>query len=68
MKIIDIDVFLNDNVWGYVLKIPLRNSAVYNFYKLIPFPTKVNNSENTFVFIESERDFLMIDTLKRMLN
>jgi hypothetical protein len=28
MKIIDIDVFLNDNVLGYVLKIPLVNSDV----------------------------------------
>jgi hypothetical protein len=66
MKIIYIDVFLNDNVLGYVLKIPLVNSDVYNLYKLIPFPTKVNNSENTFVYIESERDFLMIDTMKQM--
>jgi hypothetical protein len=39
---------------------------VQNLYKLIPFPTKVNNTENTFVFIESERDFLMLDALKQM--
>jgi hypothetical protein len=66
MKIIDVDVFLSDNVLGYVLKIPLVNSAVYNLYKLIPFPTKVHNSENTFVFIESERKFLVVDTLKQV--
>jgi hypothetical protein len=66
MKIIGVDVFLNYNVWGYVLKIPLVNSDVYNSYKLILFPTKVNNSENTFVYIESERDVLMIDTLKQL--
>jgi hypothetical protein len=66
MKIIDVDMFLNNNVLGYVLKIPLGNSDVYNLYKLIPFPTKVNNSENTFIYIGSERDFLMIDTLKQV--
>jgi hypothetical protein len=66
MKIFDIDVFLNDNVLGYVLKVPLVNSAVYNLYKLIPFPTKINNSENIFVFIESEKGFLMTDTLKQV--
>ncbi|PNF43974.1 hypothetical protein B7P43_G00917 [Cryptotermes secundus] len=66
MNIIDIDVFLNNNLLGYVLKIPLVNSAVFHLYKLIPFPTKVNNSENIFVFIESEKDFLMIDTLKQV--
>jgi hypothetical protein len=51
---------------GYVLKIPLVYSDVYNLYKLIPFPTKVNNSENTFVYIESERHILMRDTMKQM--
>jgi hypothetical protein len=66
MKIIDIEVFLNENVLGYILKIPLVNSDMYNLYKLIPFPTKVNDSENTFVYIESERGFLMIDTMKQM--
>jgi hypothetical protein len=66
MKIIDIDMFLNDNVLGYVINLPLVNSAVYNLYKLIPFPTKVNNSENAFVFIENEKDFLMRDTLKQI--
>jgi hypothetical protein len=66
MNIVDIDVFLNDDVLGYVLKTPLVNSAVYNLYKLIPFPTKVNSSENTFVFIEGEKDYFMIDTLKQV--
>jgi hypothetical protein len=64
---IDIDVFLNDHDLGYVLKIPLLNSAVCNLYKLIQFPTEVNNSKNTFVFIQSERDFLMIDIVACLL-
>jgi hypothetical protein len=66
LKIIVIAVNINDNVLGYVLKIPLVNSDVYNLYKLIPFPTKVNNSENAFVYIESEKEFLMIETLKQV--
>jgi hypothetical protein len=41
-------------------------SDVYNLYMFIPFLTKVYNSEKTFVSIESERDFLMIDTMKQM--
>jgi hypothetical protein len=65
IQIID-NVFLNDNVLVYVLKIHLRHSSVHNLYKLIPFPMKVNNTENTFVFIESERDFLILDALKQM--
>jgi hypothetical protein len=67
MKIIDIDVFLNDNVLGNVLKKRFLNSAaVYNLYKLILFPTEVNNSENTSVFVESEKDYFMPDAVKQV--
>jgi hypothetical protein len=58
-------MFLND-ILGYILKIPLVHSAVYNLNKLIPFPTKVKNSEDTFVFTGSEEDYLLMDTLKQM--
>jgi hypothetical protein len=69
MDIVDIDVFLNDNIFGYILRIPIVHSVVYNLYNLIPFPTKVRNSENTFVFISSEEDYLLMDTLNKcMLN
>jgi hypothetical protein len=66
MDIVDIDVFLNDNILVYILRIPLVHSVVYNLYKLIPFPTRVRNSEDTFVFISSEEDYLLMDTLKQM--
>jgi hypothetical protein len=62
---VDIDVFLNDNILWYILRIPLVRSVVYNLYKLIPFPTKVRNSEDTFVFISSEENYLLMDTLKQ---
>jgi hypothetical protein len=64
MDFIDINVFINDNVLGYILRIPLVHSVVYNLYKLIPFPTRVQNSEDTFVFIGSEKDYLLMDTRK----
>jgi hypothetical protein len=41
-------------------------TTIITYDKLIPFPTKVNNSENTFVFIESEKDYLVIDTTKHV--
>jgi hypothetical protein len=69
MVIIDTDVFLIDNILGYILRIPLVNSVVYNLYKMIPFPTKVKNSRDTFVFIGTEKNYLLMDTLKQsMLN
>jgi hypothetical protein len=66
MDIVDIDVFLNDNILGHILRIPLVHCVVYNLYKLIPFPTKVRNSEDTFVFISSEENYLLMDTLKQI--
>jgi hypothetical protein len=55
-------MFLNEDVLGYVLKIPLVNSAVYNLYKLIPFSTKANDSENALALIESEKNSFMTGT------
>lgn len=59
INIIDIDVFVNNSILEYVLRTPLVNSVIYNLYKLNPFPTKVKNSKDTFVFIGSEKDYLL---------
>jgi hypothetical protein len=59
MGVIDIDVFVNDYVLGYVLRASLVNSVVYNLYQLIPFPARVKNSQSTFVIISSEKDYLL---------
>jgi hypothetical protein len=66
MNVIDIDVFVNDYVLGYVLSSPLVNSEVYNLYHLIPFPTRVKNSQNTFVIIGSEKDYLLWTRWKKI--
>jgi hypothetical protein len=55
INITDIDVFLNDNILGYILRIPLVHSVVYNLCKLIPFLTHVKNSQDTFVFTGSKK-------------
>lgn len=39
---------------------------MYNLYRLIPFPTKVNDSENNFVFMESDKDYLIVDSMKQV--
>ena len=66
MKITDVDVFLNDSVLGYVVRIRLVNTVVLSVYKLTQFPTRIKNSEDTFPFIGSEKDYLLMDTLKQM--
>jgi hypothetical protein len=69
MNVIDIDVYVNDYVLGHVLRTPLVNSVVYNLYQLIPSPTRVKNSQNTFVIIGSDKDYLLWTLWKKsMLN
>jgi len=66
MKVIEIDVFVNYYALGYVLWAPLVNSVVYNLYQLIPFPTRVKNSQNTFVIIGSDKDYLLWTRRKKI--
>jgi hypothetical protein len=42
------------------------NRVVYNLYQLIPFPTSVKNSQNTFVIMGSEKDHLFWTRWKKM--
>ena len=59
MNVSDIDVFVNDHILGYVLRDPLVNNVVCSLYQLIPFPTWVKNSQNTFVIMGSDKDCLL---------
>jgi hypothetical protein len=58
MKTIDIEVFVNDNVLGYVLKIPLVSSALYNLYKLILFQRKLTTVKMFSFSFKVKRTFL----------
>jgi hypothetical protein len=69
MNVIYIDVSVNDFVLGNVLTTPLVNSVVYNLYQLILSSTSVKNSQNTFVIIGSDKDYLLWTRWKKcMLN
>jgi hypothetical protein len=66
LNVIDTAVFVNDHVLGCVLRAPLANSVVYNLCQLITFPTRVKNSQNTFIIIGSDKDYLLWTRWKKM--
>jgi hypothetical protein len=46
----------------YVLQIPLLQSTMYQLYKSQPFPIKQH--DNVFVYIETKKDFMFVDTMR----
>jgi hypothetical protein len=46
----------------YVLQIPLLQSTMYQLYKSQPFPVKQN--DNVFVYVETKKDFIFVDTMR----
>jgi hypothetical protein len=67
MNIINIDKFVNYHVLGYVLRVPIVNSVVYSLYQMIPFPTNVKNSQNTFIIMGSDKDYLLWTSRKKYM-
>lgn len=65
LKLIDYDVFLHNNVLGYVIRLPLTDNIKFNVYNVHPLPIATKNSTSTYVFIQPEKEFLFIDTVKQ---
>lgn len=65
LKIIDFDVYLNNDILCYIIKLPLTDDTVYNTYKVLPLPINMNNTNNKFLFIQPEQKYLLVDKAKR---
>jgi hypothetical protein len=65
LSIIDIDVFLEGIILVYIICLPLINSIIYTLYHMLPLPIQVKNTESKFIFLLSEREYLLMDTAKQ---
>ncbi|XP_046382338.1 uncharacterized protein LOC124153285 [Ischnura elegans] len=61
LKMLELDVFLSNHVLGYVISIPLSNLVRFNVYHVIPLPIKINGTSMKFIFIQPEREYLLLD-------
>lgn len=65
LKLIDYDVFLHDNVLGYVIRLPLTDNVKFNVYNVHPLPIATKDSVTTYTFILPDKEYLLIDTVKQ---
>lgn len=65
LRIIDVDAFMSGNILSYVLNVPLVENELFNLYKVLPLPSAIDGSQNLFMYIQPEKDYLMIDESKR---
>lgn len=65
LKLMEYDVFLHNNVLGYVIRLPLTDNVKFNVYNVHPLPIATKDSVSTFVFIQPEKEFLFIDMVKQ---
>jgi hypothetical protein len=65
VNIIDLDVFIRDNFPVYVIRLLLTNHVRYNVYHVLPLPIRIKDTDTRFTFILPEREYLLMDTVKR---
>lgn len=65
LKLMELDVFSKANILCYVIKLPVTDQLKFNIYKLIPLPTKMKTSTNKFVFINPEKEYLLMEQSKQ---
>jgi hypothetical protein len=47
----------------YIVRIPFAIHYVYDVYRVLPFPIKINNTKYTF--IQPEKEYILIDGMKQ---
>lgn len=66
LKVMDLNVFVNQDMLGYVINIPLIENNEFHLYKLIPLPIKVTSGKDQYVYIQPEKDYLLVDSAKKL--
>jgi hypothetical protein len=64
-NIIGVEAYMVNTNLVYVVKVPLATHYLYNGYKILPFPVKVQGTTNKFTFIHPEKEYIVIDTTKQ---
>jgi hypothetical protein len=62
VNIVDLDVFIKDNFFVYVIRLPLTNHVRYNVYHFLLLPIRIKDTDTRFTFILPESEYLLMDT------
>jgi hypothetical protein len=49
----------------YIVRTPLVSHYVYDVYRVLPFPTKINDTKSKYTFIQPEKEYILIDSTKQ---
>jgi hypothetical protein len=65
INILAVDVYIVGNNLVYIVRIPLVTHHVYDVYRVLPFPIKINGTRSKYTFIQPEREYLLFDNTKQ---
>jgi hypothetical protein len=64
-KIVTLHTYSYQKYLVYMLEIPLFSLTEYHFYKLLPFPVKLQQKELTYSYIGITKEFILSDPLRQ---
>ena len=64
VNIIELDIFIGNNILVYMIRLPLTNHVNY-VYHVLPLPIKIRDTDTRFTLILPEREYLLMDVAKR---
>jgi hypothetical protein len=62
-KLCDVHVYVNKEILGYVITLPLVNKNIFRALKLIPLP--ITRDDQKFVYIDTEGTMLYVDETRQ---
>jgi hypothetical protein len=65
LYIVTIDVYIVGSNLVYIVRVPLTTHYVYDVYRVIPFPVKINDTRYKYSFIQPEREYVSIDSTRQ---
>jgi hypothetical protein len=65
LNIITIDSYIVGSNLVYIVKVPLSTHFVYDIYRVIPFPMRINNTRFKYTFIQPEREYVLMDSTRQ---
>jgi hypothetical protein len=65
INILSVDVYIVRSNLVCVVRVPLATHYVYDVYRVLPVPIKVNDTKSKYTFIQPEKEYILIDSTKQ---
>jgi hypothetical protein len=65
INILGTETYIMGNNLMHIVKVPLVTHFVYDIYKVLPFPIKINETRYKYTCIRPEEEYLLIENTKQ---